>query len=127
MVIAQRAHLVAIVEDDVGMRQGLSWLLAAARFEVVAFASAEEFLQRDREDEVDCLVVDVWLPGIDGFALCRAIREAGRRVPTLLMSGHDDDATRELFRRAGVTRWLRKPFAGQTLIDAVYDAIGAGN
>ena len=120
----QRARLVGIVEDDVGMREGLSWLLMAARFSVVSFASAEEFLQRALPKDVDCLVVDVRLPGMDGIALCQVMQERGRRIPTLFMSGHDDPAMHALFRRAGITRWLRKPFAGQTLIDAVHDAIG---
>ncbi len=116
--------LVGIVEDDVGMRQGLSWLLSAARFNVVAFSSAEEFLQRSQAERIDCLVLNVRLPAMDGLALRRTLRERGDQMPTVLISGHDDNATRERFRRAGITRWLRKPFDGQTLIDAVHDAIG---
>jgi len=118
--------LIGIVEDDSGMRQGLSWLLAAARFNVVVFASAEEFLQHTRDAEFDCLILDVRLPGMDGLALRKMLRERGRQMPILLMSGHDDAAMREQFRRAGVGQWLRKPFDGQALLDAVHAAVGGG-
>lgn len=117
-------HLIAIVEDDLGMRQGLSWLLAASRFRVEAFGSAEEFLQRGLGDEFDCVVLDVRLPGMNGLALRQLMRDRGYRAPTLVVSGHDDEASRDRLRRAGVTRWLHKPFDGQTFIDAVNDAIG---
>ncbi len=46
-------------------------------------------------------------------------------MPILLMSGHDDAITREQFRRAGVAQWLRKPFDGQALLDAVHAAVGS--
>jgi two-component system, LuxR family, response regulator FixJ len=122
-MLVRGTHLIAIIEDDTGMRQGLSWLLTAAEFRVHSFASAEEFLQHETGDGFDCLVIDVRLPGMDGLALRRTLTEHGRHVPSLMISGHDDEAMREQFRAAGVTRWLRKPFDGQTLIDAVHDAI----
>jgi two-component system, LuxR family, response regulator FixJ len=125
MPTAQRTPLVGVIEDDIGMRQGLSWLLAAAHFHVLAFASAEEFLQHTHGEEFDCLVIDVRLPGMDGFALRETLREHGRRVSALMVSGHDDETMREQFRRAGIARWLRKPFDGQTLIDAVNDTIAS--
>jgi two-component system response regulator FixJ len=123
MSTAPRTNLVGVIEDDIGMRQGLSWLLTAAHFRVVAFTTAEEFLQHTLAEEFDCLVIDVRLPGMDGLALRQTLRAHDRRVSALMVTGHDDEATRQRFRHAGITRWLRKPFDGQTLIDAVNDAI----
>ena len=101
----------------------MSWLLTAARYDVVAFASAEEFLQRQPGTPCDCLILDLCLPGIDGVGLREILQTCDRETPVLLMTGDDSDRTRARLRKAGVTQWLRKPFDAKTLIGAVRDIL----
>jgi FixJ family two-component response regulator len=103
----------------------MSWLLTAARYDVVAFASAEEFLQRASQTSCDCLILDLCLPGIDGVGLRDILFHSGRETPVLLMTGDDSDRTRARLRGAGVTQWIRKPFDAQTLIGAVRRMLGS--
>ena len=61
-------RIVAVVDDDISVRESLEGLIRSARIEVSVFVSAEEFLNSDRLREADCLVLDVHLPGMTGIA-----------------------------------------------------------
>jgi FixJ family two-component response regulator len=119
MATAQYQGVVGIVDDDGGIRQSMSWLLTAARYDVVAFASAEEFLQRHPATSCDCLILDLCLPGIDGVGLHDILQHSDRETPVLFMTGDDSDRARARLRNAGITQWLCKPFDAPTLIGAV--------
>ena len=70
---------ISIVDDDASIREALKSLMRSVRFDVEAFASAEEFLASERLNDTACLILDVNLPGMSGFELqkpfeCRAAR-----------------------------------------------------
>jgi FixJ family two-component response regulator len=114
--------MVAVVEDDAGVRTALRQLLRSAAYEARTFASAEEFLAADGGVEADCLIADINLPGMSGVALLQALRSKGR-VPAVLITGRDDPATLELIGRARGVTVLRKPFSDNDLFTAINNVL----
>ena len=123
--MTNRRATIAIVEDDTGVRTALEQLLRSAGFKALTFGSAEEFLEGDRSDGVDCLIADVNLPGISGVALVQTLVEEGAGLPVVIMTGRDDPTTGELIRQAGKVPCLRKPFSDDDLFDAIRSVLAA--
>jgi CheY-like chemotaxis protein len=69
---------------------------------VLAFDSAEAFLATEIPTGNVCLLLDIYLPGMNGIDLCGALAAFGRSVPTILMTANDDEATQKIARNAGV-------------------------
>ena len=103
------------------MRKSIERLLNAYGFA----ASAEAFLERQIDDAFVCAVLDVHLPGINGFELKRRLMAAGEELPIIFVTAIDDDDVREYVTQAGCVAYLRKPFAPDRLLEAVKSAIAA--
>jgi FixJ family two-component response regulator len=121
----QEKGAIVVVDDDDGMRGAFERVLNAAGFRAVTFASAETLLQCDAADRAACLVLDIHLPGRSGFELRRElVRTAARQPPVIFVTGHDEPAARAQAVALGAAAYLRKPFAGRTLVEAVARAVG---
>src|SRR5262245_61027956 len=83
---ASHVMQVAVVDDDAGVRGALGRLLRVTGYRVQTFASAEEFLERGRSAELDCLIVDVYLGGMSGSDLHAELTAAGQAPPTVLVT-----------------------------------------
>jgi FixJ family two-component response regulator len=116
--------MIGVVEDDPSFRRALRRLLSAAGFNVVAFASAEEFLASESAGATACLVLDIHLGGMSGFDLQERLATAGVPIPTVFITAHDDPVTRER-ARSGLA-YLRKPFREDALIRAIQQALERG-
>jgi FixJ family two-component response regulator len=112
---------IGVVEDDPSFLRALRRLLSGAGFSVATFASAEEFLASDSARGTACLVLDVHLGGMSGFDLQQQLATAGRLIPTIFITAHDDSVTRER-ARSGVA-YLRKPFREEALVAAIRKAL----
>ena len=84
------AIVVAIVEDDVSVRESLPDLLDEFGYVAVTFASAEEFPALDALSEAKCLILDIGLPGISGPDLQRELIRQGLSIPTIFITGRSD-------------------------------------
>ena len=87
-----------VVDDDASMRRALRTQLQIAGFNVLIFQSAEELLASEFPADNTCLLLDVWMPRMNGIELCRGLAAAGRQLPTILMSGLDDERTTQIMR-----------------------------
>lgn len=116
--------LIGVVDDDPSILRALGRLLASAGFAVKTFDSGETFLAFEHPDEIDCLVLDVHLGGLDGFEVQERFRVTHPSVPVILITAHDDDATQEHARRVGAARYLRKPFNDDALIEGIWESLG---
>ena len=117
---------IAVVDDDLSVRRGLERLLRSRGFQVQTFASAVEFLTAPVTEDVDCLVLDVRMPGPSGFDLQDALRAADREIPIVFISGHGDVATVARAMSAGAVEFLAKPFDDKKLFEAVARALTHG-
>ena len=112
--------IVAVVDDDASMRVGLERLLQARGFGTEVFPSAEAFLAA--ATAADCLLLDIHLGGMGGFELRRQLSSAGSSLPVIFMTAFDDEAARVEAVSLGCVAYLRKPFSGDLLMNAIADA-----
>ena len=112
-----RTVTIAVVDDDDSVRQSLRQLLRAADFKTLTYASAEEYLAR--REQVDCLIVDVNLPGMNGVELLQTLATNRSAPPAVLITARDDPGTLDLIRRVGSIPHLRKPFSDEQLFEAI--------
>lgn len=119
---APEQPLVCVIDDDASLLRALRRLLGAGGFRVCTFSSAEDFLESASATPV-CLVLDVHLGGLSGVDLQERLVTAGRRIPVVFITAHDDAVTRERARRAGAVDYLCKPFNDEALIAGIRRAI----
>lgn len=115
--------LVVVVDDDPGMLKGIQRLLTAHGFEVVAFPSAEAFLESQSAHAPMCLVLDIHLGCMSGIELRRRLAD-GSTIPVIFITAIDDEITKHEAIKAGCIAYLPKPFGARLLIDAVDKAAG---
>ena len=113
---------IVVVEDDAGMSKAIERLLRAAGFHSRSFASAEELLQTEAAASADCLILDIHLPGISGLELGRRLVTAKRPKPIIFITGQDEARLQNEARGLGCA-YLRKPFQGKALLEAIRRAI----
>ena len=106
-----KQHVILIVDDDFAIRLQARFTLENAGFTVVEAGGGEEAVELFRKDPVDLIVLDVIMPGIDGFATCRAIRglPGGGHVPVVMVTGLEDPETITRAFEAGGTDFISKP------------------
>jgi DNA-binding response OmpR family regulator len=110
---------ILVVDDDDGIREMLLSTLTFAGFRVSAAASAESALQMIGDQYPDAVVLDVMMPGLDGFDFVQLLRHRGDSLPVLFLTARDavDDRVRGL--RLGADDWLSKPCHPEELIARV--------
>jgi DNA-binding response OmpR family regulator len=112
---------ILVVEDEQHIADGLRFNLQAEGHEAVVADTGEQALALllDRRTPVDVVVLDVMLPGVDGFAVARQLRAAGQFVPILMLTarGRPDDVLRGF--EAGADDYLPKPFELRILLARV--------
>ena len=118
-----QTHRITIVDDDASIREALKGLMRSVRFDVEAFASAEEFLASERLLQTDCLILDVYLPGMNGFDLQNHLNSHGPDFPIIFITAHSDGISRERALKAGAAEFLGKPVRRDALFKAIHSAI----
>ena len=119
--------VVTIIDDDEFIRVATRMLLQLRGFVVHTFASAGEFLQSLSVHETCCLIVDVHMPGMNGLALQKQLRDDGYGTPIIFITAFPEERNRTRAMAAGATCFLSKPFDGQTLISCVDKALNSRN
>jgi CheY-like chemotaxis protein len=114
---------VIVVDDDLSVRRALRMQLQVAGFNVLVFPSGESLLGSDFPTNDTCLLLDIYMPGMSGIELCRSLAAAGRRLPTVLMSGSDDQLTRRVMSESEAVASLFKPFDQKVLLNAIRKAL----
>jgi PAS domain S-box-containing protein len=112
---------ILVIDDDPGMRKMLGAALRRESFVVDEAADGLSALERFRAQLPDLIVLDVQMPGMDGFTTCRALRSmpGGRTLPIMVMTGSDEpDAVARAYE-AGATDFISKPFHPRLLQDRV--------
>ena len=117
-------RIVAVVDDDISVRESLDSLIRSVGMKVRVFASAEDFLDSAGLGEPDCLVLDVRLPGISGVELHHQLLARNSKVPVVFITAHaGDDRARSEARSDWTVAYLIKPFSEDELLNAVNAAL----
>lgn len=122
--MAEIPSFIAVIDDDESMCQALSRLLQLAGHDVRTYFSAESFLDDPDHDHTRFLVADIQLRGMSGFDLQRRLQQERPGLPVAFITAHDEAATRAQARDSGCVAYLRKPFPGSQLLEAVRSALG---
>jgi FixJ family two-component response regulator len=123
MTIRTPVFVVAVVDDDQGILRSLECLLESADYDVRLFASAAPLLESDCLAQIDCLISDVDMPGMDGFDLVRQVHAARPQLPIILITGYPDRLARMPALGGSKPRLFTKPFQGHELLAAVSEAL----
>jgi FixJ family two-component response regulator len=115
--------LVAIVDDEEPVRKALRRLFLAAGIDVETFASGDELLESVKIHRPDCAVIDLHLPGLSGLEVQQRLVRAGVRLPTIIITGHDQSGVAERVLAAGASAYLRKPLDEERLLAAIESAV----
>jgi FixJ family two-component response regulator len=116
---------VAILDDEPDMRRALRRLLACHGFKVVEYGQAEELLASLDTRLPDYLLLDLHMPGINGFDVLEAVHTRQIPVPVIVITAHDEPGTVECAIALGASAFLKKPVDKDTLFAAI-DAAAAG-
>jgi two-component system, cell cycle sensor histidine kinase and response regulator CckA len=119
--------VVLIVDDDDSVRKVIMRALDTFGFATTGAidgnAAVELFTQQ--KDSIDCIIVDMSMPGMDGEQTLHALRQVGPTPPVLLASGHSAEEMQERYGAAGFAGYLQKPFQIASLADVVRSAISS--
>ena len=115
--------LIAVVDDDVAVRESLESLIRSVGMAVTVFASAEEVLNSAHPNKLDCLILDVRMPGMSGIELHRHVLASNCKLPVVFITAHGfDERARSESSSAWTVAYLTKPFSDDELLDAVHAA-----
>jgi len=118
--------LVSVVEDDRFFRESMGRLMRSLGYTVEVFPSAADFLASPRLSETACLIADVNMPAMTGVELHKHLVDAGRAIPTILVTAYPNDVDRVPAMNDGVVCYLRKPVDEQHLIRCLRAALTSG-
>ena len=116
------AQAALVVEDDAHIRELVCLHLGIDGFECHPVASGSDALERAGARAFDVIVLDLMLPGVDGIAICRAIRREGpnRHTPVLMLTARREEADTVLGLESGADDYLTKPFGVRELVARVH-------
>jgi FixJ family two-component response regulator len=123
--MAKALPWIAIVDDDPSVLKALARLLRARAFEVRTYTSAQEFLGVLHEGLPECLIVDLQMPDTTGLELQLNLTRNGLRIPTIVITAHNEAGARERCESAGAAAFLSKPLQGASLLAAIESATGS--
>lgn len=110
---------ILIVDDEPRLASFLEKGLRAAGFTTTVVDDGPTAIALARDDDFDLVVLDVGLPGVDGFGVLRAVRAAGQRVPVIMLTARDETADKIAGLESGADDYMTKPFAFDELLARV--------
>lgn len=115
--------VIAIVDDDEGVRTSLASLVRSLGYEAHAYESGVDFLQHAPGDDPACMIADIQMPVITGDELQAQLIASGRRFPIIFMTAFPSENVRQRVMAAGAHCFLGKPSSGDEIIRCLEDAL----
>jgi two-component system, LuxR family, response regulator FixJ len=114
---------VFIVDDDEAVRDAIGMLLETVDIPYIAYPDALSFLEQADLENVNCLVLDIRMPGMSGLELQEKLAAMKIELPIVFITGHGDIPMAVEAMRRGAVDFLRKPFRDQELLDRIQEAL----
>ena len=118
---------IYILDDDESVLRSLKLLLNSYGFEVSAFTSSEEFFANVPSSHEGCLILDIHMPGLNGWDTQQRLTKEGYNLPVIVITADKDDRFKEKALKAGAVGFLQKPFEDHYLlhmVNPVFDKVG---
>jgi len=118
VVEVEKTSSLLVVDDEDAIRTVLRLILVRAGYDVTEAESGEGALRKVREEKPDLILLDVMMPGMDGFSVCERLRADPETadLPIIMLSARTDSRSRRESRRVGATKYLTKPLAPDKLL-----------
>jgi FixJ family two-component response regulator len=116
-------HAIAIVDDAPSVLKALARLLSTRSFSVRTYPSATQFIASLVQGLPDCLILDLQMPKMNGLELLQYLNHRGVKIPTIIITAHDESGMRDRCKAAGSIGYLLKPVQETSLFAAI-DAAG---
>jgi len=116
MTTNHRLDKIVIIDDDTRIRDLLRRFLSQEGFDVLMAEDSRALTRIMQRESVDLLVLDLMLPGEDGMAICRRLREEGQKVPIIMLTAKGEDVDRIAGLEMGADDYLPKPFNPRELL-----------
>ena len=110
---------VYIVDDDESVCRALKTLLTTYDFVVKTFNSAKSFFDSVSIDAPGCLLLDIYMPVMDGWAVQKRIKDSGSRRPVIFISAENPEIVEDRALKTGAVGFFQKPVNGQMLVDLI--------
>jgi FixJ family two-component response regulator len=114
-----KQSVIAVLDDEPEMRKALRRLLGCRGFRVEEYACAEDLFAALDSHMVDCLLLDLHMPGINGFDVLGAFQVRHIPTPIIVITAHDDPGTADRVRALGASAYLKKPVDRDALLTAI--------
>jgi FixJ family two-component response regulator len=115
--------VISIIDDDEPTRVAVASLMRAKGFTPNTYESAESFLQAEAHKRSQCIITDIYMPGLNGIELKQRLNEHSCLVPVIMISARLEDRLQSVALEAGAFCVLRKPFKAQALLACVARAL----
>jgi DNA-binding response OmpR family regulator len=115
---SEQQSRILVVEDDITLLETLEYNLAGEGYEILTAADGLTAVEVAREQRPDLIVLDLMLPGLDGFEVCRILRQE-MSVPILMLTARTDEVDRVVGLEMGADDYLTKPFSMRELLARV--------
>ena len=114
-----KALVIAVVDDEGSVRRALARLMTSAGMEAETFSCGGDFLESLQTHSPDCLLLDIHMPGMDGFEVQAELQRTGARIPVITITGQDSAEARERALAACSVACLSKPVEERVLFEAI--------
>jgi DNA-binding response OmpR family regulator len=117
---------ILVIEDDPSFLRYLDFVFDKEGYEIITASNGLEGLRKARQENPDLVVLDVMLPGLDGFEICHRLRSEAptAKLPILMLSAKGQDADKTTAARVGANIFLSKPVDRAVLLSTVTDLLG---
>jgi len=112
---------ILVTEDSPTILEILKTVLAEEGYEVIAAADGQQALDLARTEKPDLIVLDLMLPKIDGYKVCRMLKfsERFKNIPIIMLTARSKESDEQLGREVGADAYIRKPFQPEVMIDEI--------
>lgn len=115
------AKQVLLIEDEPNIIEAIRFILSRDGYAVKTHSNGQDAVSAVHDRQPDLVILDVMLPGKSGFDILRELRENPRTkaLPILMLTARGQNKDREMAERAGVSRFMTKPFSNADMLEAV--------
>lgn len=101
---------ILIAEDDINIRQGLADVLAREGYQPIIAENGAIALEKYQQEKPDFIILDIMMPEVDGYSVCREIRKVNDHIPIIFLSAKDEEIDRVVGLELGADDYISKPF-----------------
>ena len=120
-------YKILIVEDEPNMRMGIKDNLEFEGYEVDVVDNGEDGLNKIRTNSYSLVLLDVMLPKISGFDVCKTVRQEGNKIPIILLTAKGEEIDKILGLELGADDYVTKPFSLRELLARIKAVLRRGD